>query len=201
MNSVIFFILVFLFGASNGKREGTTKDKVEDVIHEFSDMEQIMRQIVNMAAERRQSENYTEVSVRSNTPFRLRSFAKAWCKCDTLRGCPCHTENGTDLTSDIEELLVQFKRHPGRLLIHVTEENEVTLASFRSISQKIRNFFKNGFRRLKETFTRRSVDTKHHHRTRAPSKRHPHFIGLPKLRFFVRGIFAAAQGNESPKTN
>ena len=196
----VLLLLLLSVGAFSQHTEGPThQELVQDVIDSYANVEDIMKLIAEVARES-QGKNGSHVGVNSDSreqtgaysvPFKIKSFVRAWCKCDKLRGCPCKFQNGTDLRSMIEEQLVKLKRSPDSFNIHAATER-IEVSSLHSMSQKMRDFFKNGFHRLKAAFTRRPVDFKHH-RTHI-SKKHPHFLGIPKLRFFVKGIFAASQG-------
>jgi len=201
--SVLLVLLLAVGVLCQTEGPTTNQEQVQDVIDSYADVEHIMKLMAEVAKESQQNNGSHEGMDRDSkeqtrtyyVPFKIKSFVKAWCKCDTLRGCPCKVQNGTNLRRMIEEQLVKLKRSPGSLIVYGTERIEIS--SLHSMSQKIRDFFRNGFHRLKAAFTRRPVDSKHHHIH--VSKKHPHFLGIPKLRFFVKGIFTNSQ-KQSPNS-
>ena len=199
------FFLLLLSTTCARKLDEAHQREVDAIIDSYVDVEHAMELMAEIA-----KENYEEeVSAarvgdpeemhskgtigRVKVPKKIKSFAKAWCHCDKLRGCPCQTQNGTDLVVFVEKLLTKLKRSPGYFEHHINDTAK--LSSIHRLAQKIRDFFRNGFRRLKETFTRRTVDSKYHHTH--VSVKHHHSIGIPRLRFFVKGIFIASQKQQA----
>lgn len=117
-------------------------------------------------------------------PAEIETFTIFWCRYESVGVCPCQARDGTDLTISIQRLVTMLAQTPSPSETY----GGASVQSLRSICTKIRKFFKDGFQHLINTFTRRSVDSSHHH-----VRRHHSRIGLTlplKLRLFFGTGFA-----------
>ena len=88
----------------------------------------------------------------NDLPAQVQRFVQTTCQCFYTK-CKCTTSEGKDVTKDAAKMAAILLREDAQL--------EARIQS--SLRVKIKRFFRDGFRRLKETFTRTPVVKRRHH--------------------------------------